>query len=150
TRWRRASSEAAHRRSGRPGRDPPARARRRGSGHVGGRAVPRARLVRHRHDTRRGRRILPWPLTDVVRLLVGVEVPDDAASALRRADTPEPARAAYCGASATPWNMVAEAAVAMVVTGGDAEPSSTTTTSLFCVASPVVATRVTSDPVTNP
>jgi len=46
--------------------------------------------------------------------------------------------------------MVAEAAVAMVVTGGDAEPSSTTTTSLFCVASPVVATRVTSDPVTNP
>jgi hypothetical protein len=34
--------------------------------------------------------------------------------------------------------MVAEAAVAMVLAGGDAEPSSTTTTSLFCVASPVV------------
>src|SRR5262249_32241279 len=53
----------------------------------------------------------------------------------------------YCGAMATPWNMVFAGAVATVVTGGDAEPSSTTTTSRFWVASPVVATRVTFAPV---
>src|SRR5262245_3124174 len=45
--------------------------------------------------------------------------------------------------------MVFALAVAMVLSGGDAEPSSTATTSLFCVASPVVATSVTVAPVSN-
>src|SRR5262249_61872237 len=52
------------REAGRPARHSPTRARRGGGGHVRGGAVPRTLVVRHRNDARRGRRLLPWPLTD--------------------------------------------------------------------------------------